>query len=253
MFLVHRKGVVPNGNLPTLLYGYGGFNVSLLPSFSPANALWVEQGGMFALANIRGGSEFGDEWHRAGMLENKQNVFDDFIAAAEWLVENQYTSPQRLAIRGGSNGGLLMGAALTQRPDLFRAVLCEYPDLDMIGYHRFPNNNKPALQEYGDASKPEHFAFLRKYSPYQAVKPETPYPAVLFTTGDADTRVPPLQARKMTARLQAATSSGLPVMLLYDTQAGHSGGRPQSKIIEDTSLESSFLFWQLGMDWKDPN
>lgn len=253
MFLVHHKGVVPNGTLPTLLHGYGGFNVSRLPSFNPAYALWVEQGGVFALANIRGGSEFGDEWHRAGMLENKQNVFDDFISAAEWLVEHKYTNPERLAIQGVSNGGLLMGATLTQRPDLFRAVLCEYPDLDMVGYHRFPNNNKPALQEYGDASKPEHFAFLRKYSPYQAVKPETPYPAVLFTTGDADTRAPPLQARKMTARLQAATTSGRPVMLLYDTQAGHAGGRPQSKIIEDASFEYAFLFWQLGINWTEPN
>ncbi|MCW5964858.1 MAG: S9 family peptidase [Bryobacterales bacterium] len=252
MFLVHKKGLAPSKSLPTLLYGYGGFNVSLLPSFNAAHVLWMEQGGVFALANLRGGSEFGDDWHRAGMLEKKQNVFDDFLAAAEWLIANGYTNPGRLAIRGGSNGGLLVGAALTQRPDLFRAVLCQYPDLDMIGYHRFPNNNKPALQEYGDASKPEHFAFLRKYSPYQAVKDGAAYPAVLFTTGDADTRVPPLQARKMTARLQAATSSAHPVLLLYDTQAGHSGGKPQSKAVEDASLEFAFLFWQLQMEWREP-
>ena len=199
------------------------------------------------MANIRGGNEFGEAWHRAGMLANKQNVFDDFIAAASWLIENGYTSPQTLAIRGASNGGLLVGAALTQRPDLFRAVLCEFPDLDMIGYWRFPNNNPPALLEYGDASKPDQFEFLLAYSPYQKVTPGTKYPAVLLITGDADTRVPPLQARKMTARLQAATTSGRPVLLLYDTKAGHAGGRPLSKVVEDESLEMAFLAWQLGM------
>jgi prolyl oligopeptidase len=197
---------------------------------------------------LRGGSEFGEAWHKAGMLDKKQNVFDDFIAAAEWLINNNYTTPSRLAIRGGSNGGLLVGAALTQRPELYRAVLCEFPDLDMIGYYRFKNNNPPALLEYGNASDPEQFKFLYGYSPYQKVTAGTKYPAVLFTTGDADTRVPPLQARKMTARLQAATKSGRPVMLLYDTKAGHSGGKPLSKIIEDTSLEVAFLFSQLGID-----
>jgi prolyl oligopeptidase len=184
------------------------------------------------------------------MLDKKQNVFDDFIAAAEWLIANKYTNPRRLAIQGASNGGLLMGAVLTQRPDLFRAVLCEYPDLDMVGYYRFKNNNKPALAEYGDASKPEQFKFLYAYSPYQRLREGVKYPAVLLSTGDADTRVPPLQARKMAARLQAATASGYPVLLLYDTQAGHAGGRPRSKVIEDASLEMSFLFQQLGMEWK---
>jgi prolyl oligopeptidase len=250
MFLVHRKGLKPDGNLPALLHGYGGFNVSLTPFFSPQAALWIEQGGVFAVANLRGGGEFGEAWHRAGMLDEKQNVFDDFIAAAEWLIANRYTNPRRLAIQGGSNGGLLVGAALTQRPDLFRAVLCHYPDLDMVGYHRFKNNNKPALAEYGDASKPEHFKFLYAYSPYQRVKEGVKYPAVLLTTGDADTRVPPLQARKMAARLQASTASGLPVLLLYDTQAGHAGGRPRSKMVEDATLEMAFLFQQLGMEWR---
>jgi prolyl oligopeptidase len=248
MFLVHKKGLKPNGKLPTLLYGYGGFNVSLTPRFSPSAAVWVEQGGIYAVANLRGGGEFGEEWHRAGMLDKKQNVFDDFIAAAEWLIKNNYTSPSRLAIQGGSNGGLLVGAALTQRPELYQAVLCEFPDLDMIGYYRFKNNNPPALLEYGNASDPAQFKFLHAYSPYQKVKPGTKYPAVLLTTGDTDTRVPPLQARKMTARLQAATTSGRPVLLLYDTKAGHAGGRPLSKIIEDLTLEMAFLFWQLGMD-----
>jgi prolyl oligopeptidase len=182
------------------------------------------------------------------MLENKQNVFDDFIAAAEWLIANRYTKPERLAIRGGSNGGLLVGAALTQRPELFRAVLCEFPDLDMVGYHRFEGNNPPALLEYGNAALPEQFRFLHAYSPYQKVKAGTKYPAVLLTTGDADTRVPPLQARKMTARLQANTASGWPVLLLYDTKAGHAGGRPMGKVVDDLTLEMSFLAWQLGME-----
>ncbi len=248
MFLVHRRGLKPNGKLPTLLYGYGGFNVSLTPNFNTAAALWAEQGGVYAVANLRGGGEFGEAWHKAGMLDKKQNVFDDFIAAAEWLIKNNYTNPSKLAIQGGSNGGLLVGAALTQRPELYQAVLCEFPDLDMIGYYRFKNNNPPALLEYGNASDPEQFKFLAAYSPYQKVKLGTKYPAAFFTTGDADTRVPPLQARKMTARLQAATASGRPVVLLYDTKAGHAGGRPLSKIIEDLSLEIAFLFWQLGLD-----
>ncbi len=247
MFVMRRRGLALDGATPTLLHGYGGFAVSLTPEFSTTAAWWLEQGGVFAVANIRGGNEFGETWHRAGMLANKQNVFDDFIAAASWLIENRYASPQTLAIRGASNGGLLVGAAMTQRPDLFRAVLCEFPDLDMIGYWRFPNNNPPALLEYGDASKPDQFAFLLAYSPYQKVVTGTKYPAVLLITGDADTRVPPLQARKMTARLQAATTSGYPVLLLYDTKAGHAGGRPLSKMIDDESLEMAFLAWQLGM------
>jgi prolyl oligopeptidase len=248
MFLVHKKGLKPNGKLPVLLYGYGGFTVSLTPRFSSMAAVWAEQGGVYAVANLRGGGEFGEAWHKAGMLDKKQNVFDDFIAAAEWLIKNNYTNPSRLAIQGGSNGGLLVGAALTQRPELYQAVLCEFPDLDMIGYYRFKNNNPPALLEYGNASDPAQFKFLYAYSPYQRVKPGTKYPAVLLTTGDADTRVPPLQARKMTARLQAATTSGRPVFLLYDTKAGHAGGKPLSKVIEDMSLEIAFLFWQLGME-----
>lgn len=247
MFVTHRKGLALDGTNPTLLYGYGGFNVSLLPSFGALAAWWLEQGGVYAVATLRGGGEFGEAWHRAGMLENKQNVFDDFIGAGEWLIANKYTSPARLAIRGGSNGGLLVGAAFTQRPELFRAVLCDFPDLDMVGYHRFPNNNPPALLEYGDASKPEQFKYLSAYSPYQRVKAGTAYPAVLFTTGDADTRVPPLQARKMAARVQAATASGRPVLLLYDTKAGHAGGRPVGKLVEDLSIQMTFLARELGM------
>ena len=246
MFLVHRKGLKPDGQLPTLLYGYGGFDVSMTPAFSYRAAWWVEQGGLYTLANIRGGGEFGEAWHRAGMLDKKQNVFDDFIAGAQWLIENGYTNPERLAIWGGSNGGLLMGAVLTQRPDLFRAVVCEYPDLDMVRYYQFTkNNNPPALLEYGNASNPAQFKFLYAYSPYQHVQPETKYPAVLLMSGDGDTRVPPQQARKMAARLQAATNSGRPVLLLYDSKAGHSGGKPLRKVVQDLSLELSFLAWQI--------
>jgi prolyl oligopeptidase len=248
MFLVHKKGLKPDGNRPVLLYGYGGFNVSLTPRFTPAAALWAEHDGVYALANIRGGGEFGEAWHRAGMLDKKQNVFDDFIAAAEWLIANKYTNPSRLAIEGGSNGGLLMGASLTQRPDLCRAVLCHYPDLDMVRYYRFTkNNNPPALLEYGNAAIPEQFKFLYAYSPYEHVKPGTKYPAILFTTGDGDTRVPPQQACKMAAKIQAATASGLPVLLRYDVGSGHAGGRPLSKAIEDMAAEFAFLFSQLGM------
>jgi prolyl oligopeptidase len=245
MFVLNKKGIVLDGNRPTLLTGYGGFDVSQTPEFDPIAAWIVEHGGVFAMPNLRGGGEFGEEWHRAGMLGNKQNVFDDFLAAAEWLVANRYTRPERLAILGGSNGGLLVGAALTQKPELFRAVVCLYPDLDMIGYYRFKNNNPPALLEYGDASKPDEFKFLWAYSPYQKVTPGVRYPAVLLMSGDEDTRVPPLQARKMTARLQAASASDRPVVLLYDTKSGHAGGEPHGKWLDDASLWLAFLTWQL--------
>jgi prolyl oligopeptidase len=248
MFLIRREGLPRDGKQPAILYGYGGFNYSLKPRFSTFAALWVEHGGVYALANLRGGGEFGDEWHKAGMLENKQNVFDDFIGAAEWLIDNKYTNPDKLAIQGGSNGGLLVGAALTQRPELYRAVLCQFPDLDMVRYWQFENNNPPALLEYGDASDPAQFRFLHAYSPYQKVADGTAYPAVMLTSGDRDTRVPPLQARKMAARLQAATSSGRPIFLWYDTKAGHAGGRPLTKVVEDLSLEAVFLFSQLGIE-----
>jgi prolyl oligopeptidase len=222
----------------------------MTPRFSSTAAVWLEQGGVYAVATLRGGNEFGERWHRDGMLENKQNVFDGFIAAAEWLIDNGYTNPERLAIRGGSNGGLLVGAALTQRPELFRAVFCGFPDLDMVRFHTFTEtNNMPALLEYGDASKPEQFEFLRRYSPYQAVTDGVDYPAVLLTTGDLDTRVPPLQARKMTARLQAATSSGLPVILRYGEKHGHAAGRgrPMSEAIDNSAMEITFLLTQLGV------
>ncbi|HXI02808.1 MAG TPA: prolyl oligopeptidase family serine peptidase, partial [Candidatus Saccharimonadales bacterium] len=248
MFLVERRGLQLDGNRPVLLYGYGGFDVSMTPRFVPTAVWWAEHNGVYAVANIRGGGEFGEKWHHAGMLGNKQNVFDDFIAAAEALTQEGWTRPSRLAIQGGSNGGLLMGAVLTQRPDLFQAVLCQHPDLDMIRYNVFEGNNPPALLEYGDASDPEQFEFLRAYSPYQAVKKGVKYPAVLITSGDADTRVPPLQARKMTAVLQWATASDRPILLLYDTKAGHAGSRPLPMVIDDLTLEISFLAWQVGME-----
>lgn len=250
MYLVHRKDLEPTGDHPTLLYGYGGFNVALAPRFDASAAVWIENGGIYAVANLRGGSEFGENWHRSGMLENKQNVFDDFLAAAEWLIEQRYTNPEKLAIRGASNGGLLVASAMTQRPDLFRAVYCGLPDLDMLGFFTFTKtNNMPALLEYGDASREDHFQFLRRYSPYQAIRDGVRYPAVLLTSGDLDTRVPPLQARKMAARLQAASSSGYPVILRYDARAGHAGGRPLRVSIEEAAAELTFLMTQLG--WKD--
>ena len=246
MFLVYQKGAKLDGNRPTLLTGYGGFNSSLTPSFSARAAFWVEHGGVFAVPSLRGGGEFGEKWHKAGMFEKKQNVFDDFIAAAEYLVKNRYTNPSKLAISGGSNGGLLVGAALTQRPDLFQAVVCSYPLLDMVRYHNFLVA-KFWVTEYGSSEDPEQFKYIYAYSPYHRVKPGTKYPAVLFITGDSDTRVDPLHARKMTALLQAATGSDRPVLLHYDTKAGHSGGLPVSKQIEDLTDEMSFLFWQLGV------
>lgn len=246
MFLFYKKGLRLDGNHPTLLYAYGGFNASETPQFGEYAVLWAERGGIYALANLRGGGEFGEAWHRAGMLANKQNVFDDFTAAADWLVAKRYTNPKRLAIMGGSNGGLLVGAALTQRPDLFRAVVCEYPLLDMVRYQKFMDGPY-WVPEYGSSDRPDQFRWLYAYSPYHHVESGRKYPAVLFITGDGDTRVAPLHARKMAARLQAASASGLPVLLLYDTKSGHSGGRPLGKAIEEQTEYLSFLFWQLGV------
>ena len=247
MYLAHRRGLELNGKTPALLYGYGGFNVNLLPRFDARAAVWMEQGGVYAMATLRGGGEFGEEWHRDGMLENKPNVFADFIAAAEWLVENGYTNPDRLAIRGASNGGLLVASALTQRPDLFRAVFCGLPDLDMVRFYQFTEtNNMPALLEYGNAAIAEEFEVIRTFSPYQNVRDGVDYPAVMLTQGDLDTRVPPLQARKMAARLQAATGSGLPVILDYDERTGHAGGRTFSRNVRNAAMELAFLLQQLG-------
>jgi prolyl oligopeptidase len=249
MFVVHRAGLELNGEHPTLLTGYGGFYVARKPGFNTTAALWLEMGGVYALATLRGGSEYGESWHRDGMLLNKQHVFDDFISAGEWLVDNGYTNPDRLAIRGGSNGGLLVGAALTQRPDLFRAVVCSNPDLDIL---RFPwhydANSPPAMLEYGDARIPEQFEAIRRYSPVQNVREGTAYPAVFFSTGALDTRVPPQGARKMAAHLQAVSTSGYPVILDYSHRAGHAGGRPMSDRIRLTAMQLTFLAQQLEME-----
>ena len=247
MYVAHRRGLQPDGATPTLLYGYGGFNVNLLPRFDARAAVWMEQGGVYAIATLRGGGEFGEEWHRDGMLENKPNVFADFIAAAEWLVDNGYTNPDKLTIRGASNGGLLVGSALTKRPDLFRAVFAGLPELDLVRFYQFTEaNNMPALLEYGNGAVREEFEVLRTFSPYQNVRDGVDYPAVMLTQGDLDTRVPPLQARKMAARLQAATGSGLPVILDYDARTGHAGGRTFSRNVRNGAMELAFLLQQLG-------
>jgi len=247
LYVAHRKGLEPDGDTPALLYGYGGFNVNLLPRFDARAAVWMERGGVYAIATVRGGGEFGETWHRAGMMENKPNVFDDFIAAAEWLIESGYTNPRRLAIRGVSNGGLLVANAMITRPDLFRAVFCGFPDLDMVRFNRFTDtNNMPALLEYGNAAVPEEFEVLQAISPYQNVLDGVAYPAVMLTQGDLDTRVPPLQARKMAARLQAATGSGLPVILDYDPRAGHAGGRTFGRGVRNAAMELAFLLGHVG-------
>jgi len=246
MFLFHKKGLKLDGSNPVLLTGYGGFDISETPSFVPPVVAWAEHGGIYALANLRGGGEYGEGWHRAGMFEKKQNVFDDFIAAAQYLVAKKYTSPSKLAIMGGSNGGLLVGAALTQRPDLYRAVVCQYPLLDMLRYQKFMDGPY-WITEYGSAENPDQFNYIYKYSPYENVVNGTKYPSVLFITGDGDTRVAPLHARKMAARMQAANASDLPILLFYDTKSGHSGGRPVSKTIEEYTDILSYLFWQLGV------
>ncbi len=248
MWVVHHKDVQLNGKNPTWLSGYGGFYVARKPSFNPTLALWLELGGVYALATLRGGSEFGESWHRDGMLLNKQHVFDDFISAAESLIDKGYTNPDKLVIQGGSNGGLLVGAALTQRPELFRAVICDFPDVDIL---RFPwystSNNAPALLEYGNSKIREQFEAIRKYSPYQNVRTNMAYPAVMFSTGDLDTRVPPSAAFKMAARLQASTTSGFPIILRYHHKAGHAAGRGLSfsRRIIDTAMKFTFVLQQL--------
>ncbi len=255
MHVMHRAGIELDGTHPTILNGYGGFNASIRPGFSTSRLAWLDAGGVYAVATLRGGAEYGEAWHRAGMLENKQQVFDDFIAAAERLIDAGFTNSDRLAINGGSNGGLLVASAMTQRPELFRAVLCTYPDLDMVRFFEFTEtNNMPALLEYGDARVPEHFEAIRQYSPYQAVRNGIRYPAVMLATGDLDTRVPPLQARKMAARLQAATASNHPVILTYDERGGHAAnrGRPVSARVEDTARELTFLAQELGLVVEEP-
>ncbi|MCC6930716.1 MAG: S9 family peptidase [Gemmatimonadaceae bacterium] len=247
LWVVQKRGHVRSRNTPALLHGYGGFAVNLGPRFDARAALWVERGGIYVQATLRGGNEFGEAWHKGGMLANKQNVFDDFTSAAQFLVDSSFTSPERLAIRGVSNGGLLMGAALTQRPDLFAAAFVGVPDLDLV---RFPwfvtQNNAPALLEYGDARVPAEFEALRRFSPYQNVRDGVKYPAIMVQTGINDTRVPPWQARRFAARLQEATASGKPVILLHDLRSGHAGGRSMSGNVELATREMEFLLRHVG-------
>jgi prolyl oligopeptidase len=250
MFVVHKKGVEKNGHNPTLLTAYGGFNVSVTPTFSRTAYLWMEHGGIYAVANLRGGAEFGEDWHRAGMLDKKQNVFDDMIAAAEHLIAEKYSDKNHLAIQGGSNGGLLMGAMITQRPDLFRAVICQVPLLDMIHYQDF-QIAKLWIPEYGTSENAEQFKWLFAYSPYHHVKPGAEYPAILFMTADTDTRVDPMHAKKMAAEMQAEAKNGTsrtrPILLRIESKAGHGAGKPVTKQIEEFTDVYSLLFWQLGV------
>jgi prolyl oligopeptidase len=245
MFISSKKGLKRDGQAPALMTAYGGFNISLTPGWNPEYAWWMEQGGFFAQPNLRGGGEYGETWHKAGMFEKKQNVFDDFFGAAEYLVSNKYTTPARFAIRGRSNGGLLMGAAITQRPDLFGAIWCGYPLLDMIRFQNFLVG-RWWTAEYGSAEKADQFPYLLKYSPYQNVKPGTKYPAIMFNTGDSDTRVAPLHARKMTALMQKETGGDRPIVLHYELKAGHSAGVSITQLVDDTADELAFLWNETG-------
>jgi len=248
MFITHKKGIKLDGSNPTLLYGYGGFKINLTPYFSIHRIVWMEQGGVFAVANLRGGDEYGEAWHRAGQLENKQNVFDDFIAGSEWLIENGYTSPKKLAIQGGSNGGLLVAAVMLQRPELFGAIACHVPVIDMLRYHKFTVGHF-WIPEYGNAEEnPEHFKFMYAYSPLHNVKPGVAYPATYITTGDTDDRVAPGHAKKFAATLQAQDAGQFPILLYVETKAGHGAGKPTAKIIEERVDIYAFLLRALGMD-----
>jgi len=246
MFLVHQKGLTPNGQRPTLLTAYGGFNISLTPYYSAFYILLLEKGFVVAIPNLRGGGEYGEEWHKAGMREKKQNVFDDFIAAAEWLIANKWTSTPRLAIEGGSNGGLLVSAVMVQRPDLFGAVVSQVPVADMLRYQKF-TLGRYWIGEYGSSDVKEDFPFLFKYSPLQNVKDGVAYPSSLITTADTDNRVDPSHGKKITARLQAADAGKNPILIRVETKAGHGGGKPISKRIDESADICSFIFWRLGL------
>ncbi|MFS0674718.1 prolyl oligopeptidase family serine peptidase [Ornithinibacillus sp. 179-J 7C1 HS] len=232
MFLTHKKGLALNGENPVILYGYGGFNINMTPAFNPAILRWLEKGGIYAVANLRGGTEYGEEWHRAGMLENKQNVFDDFISAGEWLIENKYTRKEKLSIMGGSNGGLLVAACMVQRPDLYGAVICRVPVIDMLRYHKF-TIGRYWVPEYGSADNPEQFPFLYKYSPLHNIEEGVKYPPVLIATAESDDRVVPAHAKKFAATLMEKANKESTVVLRLEAKAGHGLGKPTSKLIEE--------------------
>lgn len=247
IFITRRKGLALNGDNPTLLYGYGGFNINIKPGFSTSTLAWLEAGGVYAQANMRGGSEYGESWHQAGMLDRKQNVFDDFIAAAEWLIENDYTRPEKLAIRGGSNGGLLVAACMLQRPDLYGAIVCQVPVIDMLRYHRF-TVGRYWIPEYGNAeASKEEFDYLYAYSPLHNVQAGVSYPPILITSADTDDRVVPLHAKKFAATLQEKAAGDNPILLRVETKAGHGGGKPVTKAIEEQADIYAFLFDVLDM------
>ena len=248
MFLVHRRDLRPSGDVPTILNGYGGFNIARTPAYAGSVAAWVEAGGLYVVANLRGGAEYGERWHRAGMRGNKQNVFDDFAGAAEALVARGWTTRERLGISGGSNGGLLVGAALTQRPDLFGAVACAVPLLDMLRYQHFLIA-RLWIDEYGSSEDPEQYRWLRAYSPYQNVRDGVRYPAVLFTTAEGDSRVDPGHARKMTALMQwlQRDEPAAVTLLRVDRDAGHGVGKPLDKQVQDAADQLAFFAWRLGL------
>lgn len=246
MIITHKKGLELNGKNPTLLYGYGGFNISLTPGFSTSNAVWLEQGGVYAVPNIRGGGEYGKTWHDAGTKMNKQNVFDDFIAAAEYLVREGYTSPEFLAIRGGSNGGLLVGAVMTQRPDLMKVALPAVGVLDMLRYHTFTAGAGWSYDYGTSEDSPEMFEYLKGYSPLHNIRPGVSYPATLVTTADHDDRVVPAHSFKFAATLQEHQAGQNPVLIRIETKAGHGAGTPISKIIEQSADLFAFTFYNMG-------
>jgi prolyl oligopeptidase len=246
MFITHKKGLKLNGQNPTLLYGYGGFNVSLTPAFSISRVVWMEMGGVYAQPNLRGGNEYGEQWHLAGTKARKQNVFDDFIAAAEWLIANRYTSTPKLAINGGSNGGLLVGACMTQRPDLFGAALPDVGVMDMLRFHKF-TIGWAWTSDYGSPDNAEDFKALYAYSPLHNLKPGVKYPPTLITTADHDDRVVPAHSFKFAAALQAAQAGDAPTLIRIETKAGHGAGKPTAKIIEEISDRWGFLVRVLKM------
>jgi prolyl oligopeptidase len=247
MFLTHRRGISLDGEHPTLLYSYGGFGLSMAPVFWLSKLLWLEHGGIFALANIRGGGEYGEAWHRAGMRDQKQRSFDDFIGAAEWLIAHGYTCSEKLAIMGASHGGLLAAACLAQRPGLFRAAICEYPVADMLRYHHFTVGEN-WVYEFGNADMDAaQFRALYAYSPVHNIQPGVAYPATLVLSGANDDRVVPMHALKLVAALQGADSGGRPIMLRYDADTGHGLGKPAASIIDEWSDIYTFLFEVMGI------